>query len=227
MSADVYRLYYVRYRLAFRLGSYLGFIRGFCAAPIAPYLLGEGKLSVDTERRLADARNVIRDFIHKGLEASESKAHFNRMRLGHAGVSLPEEHFLYVIANFYLEPLRVKRILGGSVTATECKMLCRFWCDVARSMGLRNIPSNYIGWLTLRRNYERRFGGTSKGSVELLNRCMQSMLGLSIPFGLRTFARAIIVALLPLSHKAWLEQRTITGRFYLRVLIWRANFRNR
>lgn len=37
-------LYYKKYRNPFRLGSYVGFIRGFCAKPIAPYLTGESQL---------------------------------------------------------------------------------------------------------------------------------------------------------------------------------------
>jgi len=66
--SEIFDIYYKKYRYGFRIGSYSGFVRGFCAAPIAPYLVEESELALATLERLRRTRAIMFDAIQLGLD---------------------------------------------------------------------------------------------------------------------------------------------------------------
>ena len=110
----VYQLYYLKYRQLSRIGSYSGFIRSFCAKPIAPYLwwnrVNWRKVAVpNTYERLVRGRQMVRDAIEFGVKFLKVAPYFAKMSQAHAHVDLTDEHFLYVIANFVIDPMGALR----------------------------------------------------------------------------------------------------------------------
>ena len=196
-------LYYKKYRNSFRLGSYVGFIRGFCAKPIAPYLIGESQLNADTMQRLSRSRDAVRTMVIEGLDSDAANKWFQTMAHGHKHVALDDTHYLYVLANFYLEPLRVLRQQHKNLTKQEHAHYLAFWNKVAAKMQLTNIPTTYPQWLTLSNNYEREHAGASAESKLLMQRCLYLVVNFSIPFGFRGISRRLIINLLPQKHRDW------------------------
>lgn len=182
----------------------MGFIRGFCATPIAPYLIGNSQLQADTLSRLTRSRDAVRTMVMEGLDSPAAVAWFNTMRSAHRGIQLSDEHYLYVLANFYLEPLRVlKQTQRRTLNRDEHQYYLAFWIAFAQKMELSGVPSTYHEWLTLRNRYERTHAGASEASKELMQRCLYLVVNISIPWGMRQLSRHWKTLLLPQKHRQW------------------------
>lgn len=195
---SIHQLYYRDYFSCFHLGSYSAFIRGFCSYPIANYLSQSPVYQKQSIKRLTEARQIVRDAIQLGLDNPKVNIWFEKMNSRHQKLAIPNEHFLYAIANFIIEPIRVLR-QRAKLRLAKSKQIefLAFWQKFAAMMKLTNIPNTLRQWLTLRNNYEYKYQQYSTVQKQLLDISLFAMIKIIVPKGFRSLLSQLIIWQLP------------------------------
>lgn len=182
----------------FRIGSYSGFIRGFCAVPIADYLWHSPIYQQQIMHRLFEARQMLSAAIHLGIEHPQVQKKFKQLNSSHQSIPLHDEHFLYAVANFVIDPIRVLRLRGKKrLTQQQMQTFLAFWYEFANGMKLKVIPSTLRGWLRIRNQYEEKYKGFSAAQNQLLKVSLGTTLTLVTPPGCRSLLFQAIIWQLP------------------------------
>ena len=148
-------LYYGRHRLAFRAGTYLALIRMMGVGHLVTALYGHTQLLAQTQARLARTRATLRDLICEGFESPRGQAAVQRLRSVHQGLDATADDFRYVLATFFLEPLRWNREFGRvPLSDPELALLLAFWRRVGEAMHIENLPDGLAGWEAGQRDYK-------------------------------------------------------------------------
>lgn len=198
MPNPIYRLYYDDFYHAFHIGSYTGFIRGFCSPFIANYLLNSPIYINQNYERIFQARLMIRNTIRLGIENSQLQYWFDRMNKSHQTLKLPDEHFLYAIANFVIEPIKIIRSrLKQRLNINTMAAFLNFWFTFAQKMSLQFIPQTLGQWISLRNQYELKYNGCSPAQQKLLKMSLSSTCKLLAPIGFRKLLAQMIIWQLP------------------------------
>jgi hypothetical protein len=101
------------------------------------------KLVSETHARLARTRQTLVDLICYGFDSPEGSAAIQRLRDVHRDLKVSCEDYQYVLATFFLEPLRWSEQHGlKAVTQDEANLLLGFWMQVGHAMSIPNPPAS-------------------------------------------------------------------------------------
>jgi hypothetical protein len=197
IHTDIGRLYYGRHRLTFRIGTYLALVRMMGIAHLVTSLYGHALLVSETHARLARTRKTLRDLICCGFDSAEGRAAVQRLCEVHRPLKADPDDFRYVLATFFLEPIRWNEQHARTrLTPEEEALLLEFWERVGRSMGMADMPASLPQWKQFQRDYEaRRMAYTAEGH-RLAGMCLRDVVKLTLPFGTRWMFRQMMVATL-------------------------------
>ena len=185
-SNDVERLYYGRHRLTFRAGTYLALIRMMGIAHLVTALYGHTQLARETHARLARTRQTLRSLICHGFDSPEGRGAIERLRAAHQHLRVQPQDFRYVLATFFLEPLRWNEAHAKTpLAAEETALLLAFWMRVGEAMNIPDLPSSLPAWRQLQREYEARHMGFTDEGHRLAAMCLRDVVKLSVPRGAR------------------------------------------
>lgn len=217
-------LYYGRHRLAFRAGTYLALIRMMGIGHLVTALYGHTQLLVQTQARLARTRATLRDLVCEGFESAQGQAAVSRLREVHLGLAATGDDFRYVLATFFLEPLRWNREFGRvPLSDPELSLLLGFWRRVGEAMQIENLPKDLAGWETGQRDYESRHLRFTPEGHRLAELCLRDVVKLSVPAGTQWAFRVLMQATMDpvVAHTlrlapahpaaAWAVRRTLRG----------------
>jgi hypothetical protein len=198
-SLAVQNLYYGRHRLAFRIGTYLALIRMMGIGHLVNALYGHTQLLAQTHARLARTRHTLRALICEGFDSPAGQAAVQRLRDVHRGLIATGNDYRYVLATFFLEPLRWNEAFGRRpLSEAELQTLLGFWLRVGAAMEIPELPSTLDEWRCLQGEYEAchlRF--TPEGN-RLAQLCLQEVVKLTVPVGTRwAFRRMMRVTMEP------------------------------
>jgi hypothetical protein len=189
------QLYYGRHRLAFRAGTYLALIRMMGIGHLVTALYGHTQLLAQTHARLARTRATLRDLICDGFDSPRGQAAVQRLRDVHRGLQATPEDFRYVLATFFLEPLRWNDEFGKSpLSAAELDLLLGFWHRVGDAMHIEGLPSTLAQWRDEQRAYERRHLRFTEEGRRLAQLCLRDVVKLTVPAGTRWAFRRLMRA---------------------------------
>ncbi len=194
-ATDIERLYYGRHRLTFRAGTYLALVRMMGIGHLVTALYGHTRLVADTQNRLARTRQTLRDLICDGFDGAAGRQAVDRLRSVHCGLPATAEDFRYVLATFFLEPLRWNaRHARARFTPAEQALLLAFWARVGQAMDIPDLPSSLTQWQHFQRDYESRHMGYTAEGHQLACMCLRDVVKLSVPFGTRGLFRQLMLA---------------------------------
>jgi hypothetical protein len=198
-ATHIEQLYYGQHRLSFRIGTYLALIRMMGIAHLVTSLYGHAQLVSDTHTRLARTRQTLRDLICSGFDSPSGQAAVQRLRDVHRHLNASPDDFRYVLATFFLEPLRWNAGHARTkITANEEDLLLAFWTRVGQAMGIEDLPVSLAEWKHLQRNYEARNMAYSPQGHRLACMCLRDVVKLTLPIGTRwTFRQWMIETLEP------------------------------
>jgi ER-bound oxygenase mpaB/B'/Rubber oxygenase, catalytic domain len=193
--SEIEQLYYGRHRMAFRIGTYLALIRMMGIAHLVESLYGHTKLVSETHARLARTRQTLVDLICYGFDSPEGSAAIQRLRDVHRDLKVSPEDYQYVLATFFLEPLRWSEQHGSkAVTQDEANLLLRFWMQVGHAMSIPNLPASLREWKDFQKDYEARYMGFTSQGHRLALMCLRDVVKLSLPRGTQGIFRQIMIA---------------------------------
>jgi ER-bound oxygenase mpaB/B'/Rubber oxygenase, catalytic domain len=195
--SEIERLYYGRHRMAFRIGTYLALIRMMGIAHLVGALYGHTKLVSETHDRLARTRQTVVDLIRHGFDSSEGKAAIQRLRDAHRNLKASPADYRYVLATFFLEPLRWSAQHGSKIlTQNETDLLLKFWMRVGDEMGIPDLPASLQEWKTFQQDFEARCMRSTPEGHRLALMCLRDVVKLSLPRGTQGIFRQIMIATL-------------------------------
>jgi len=191
---DVNSLYYHKYRSSFRLGTYIALLKTMSIAHLVKQLYGASTLPSQTFSRLSKTRHFIKVLIQSNIDSPESKKIIEHINHVHAGITASNEDYLYVLSVFILEPMRLNRIIGKRcMQDAEITTLIAFWHAVGVRMNISNLPLTESCWITFQQNYEAKHQTYSPEGHALALKSLQEVVKLSLPFGIRSIAKQLIL----------------------------------
>lgn len=195
----VEQLYYGRHRLTFRIGTYLALIRMMGIAHLVTALYGHAQLVSQTQARLARTRQTLRDLICNGFDSEVGQAAMQRLRDVHRNVPASAEDYRYVLATFFLEPLRWNRAHARvRLDEREETLLLGFWQRVGVEMGIAELPGTLVAWREMQRAYEERCLAHTPEGERLARMCLRDVVKLTVPVGTRwAFRQWMLVTMEP------------------------------
>lgn len=217
-TPEIEQLYYGRHRHSFRIGSYLALVRMMGIRHLVTALYGHTLLASETHARLARTRQTLRSLICTGFESPEGRRAVQRLRDAHRHVDASAEDYRYVLATFFLEPLRWnERHATEKLTGLEETVLLSFWMKVGLAMGIEALPRTLPEWKRLQQAYEARHMGHSPEGHRLACMCLRDVVKLTVPVGTRWAFRQLMVDTLEPAVRGTLGLSEL--RWYVRVLV--------
>ena len=197
LENPIFRMYYKKHRLSFKLGSYHALLRTLIIGHNVEQMYSVSSLKDDTFHRLQRTREVIKQLIIFGIQSPEGKDAIDRLNHVHKRLTVDNDAFRYVLSCFFLEPLRWNRLYSRHPLIREDQAhLVDFWIDVGKAMGIKNVDLSLPQWEAFQVQYESRFKRRSVLSKELAQKSIQEVVKLNTPYGLQTVSRQMILSTL-------------------------------
>jgi ER-bound oxygenase mpaB/B'/Rubber oxygenase, catalytic domain len=217
-SEEIKALYYGPHRLTFRAGTYLALIRMMAIADLVTALYGHSQLVGATYERLARTRQTLLDLICNDFDSPTGREALTRLRQAHQHLKVEAEDYRYVLATFFLEPLRWNEHFGAKkLSERELQILLTFWERVGHEMNIPDLPSQLSEWRQLQREYEVKHMRFSAEGHHLASMCLREVVKLSLPKGTRwLFKQVMLVTIDPIVRESL---RIRSGSWYTTVLV--------
>jgi hypothetical protein len=194
-ESGIESLYYGTHKLTFRIGTYLALIRMMGIAHLVARLYSHSKLVSETHARLRRTRQTIVDLIRNDFDSPAGRAAIARLQEVHRHLDVREEDFHYVLATFFLEPLRWnERHAKKTLSEREIQVLLSFWMRLGQEMNIGNLPRPLSEWRRFQDDYEATYMCFSPEGQRLAQMCLRDVVKLSLPRGLQRFFRQLMVA---------------------------------
>jgi len=191
---DIEQIYYGRHRTTFRIGTYLALVRMMGVRHLVTALYGHTQLASETHVRLSRTRQTLRSLICSGFDSPAGRQAVQRLREVHRHIDADAEDYRYVLATFFLEPLRWNEChASAKVTAKEQALLLSFWMQVGRAMGIASLPETLAQWQRLQREYEARHMAYSIEGHRLARLCLRDVVKLTVPAGTQWMFRLLMI----------------------------------
>jgi hypothetical protein len=208
--------------MVFRIGTYLALIRMMGIAHLVESLYGHTKLVSETHARLARTRQTVVDLICHGFDSPEGRAGIQRLRDVHRHLKVSPEDYRYVLATFFLEPLRWSEQHSlKAVTQDEANLLLGFWMRVGHEMSIPNLPESLPEWKNFQKDYEARHMGFTSQGHRLALMCLRDVVKLSLPRGTQGIFRQMMIVTIEPSVRQSLGIATPqrSARLLVRILL--------
>jgi hypothetical protein len=192
---QIEQLYYGRHRLSFRIGTYLALIRMMGVAHLVTTLYGHALLVSETQARLARTRQTLRELICHGFDSDAGRLAVQRLREAHRHVKADADDYRYVLATFFLEPLRWNAEHARvKLDSQEEALLLAFWQRVGQEMHITELPATLPQWRQFQQAYEARHLRHTPEGERLARMCLRDVVKLTVPLGTRWAFRQWMLA---------------------------------
>jgi len=153
------------------MGIQLGFYRNFAVPGISALLDRTGRMTAHTQRRLDNTGILLFEAIRYGFEDERGLAAVRQMRRVHAAATrrvstptqpwrIPNHQFVYVLGTFVIPSLRwLDAYAWRPVCCHERTAMFRFYQEMGRLMGVRDVPPTLPEFETWFDAYEREHFG--------------------------------------------------------------------
>jgi hypothetical protein len=167
------------------------------AVPSIGRLLAEtGELERRTQKRYDDTVLLLDEPLNSGLDSEAGRRAVRRINQMHGAYDIDPSDMRYVLSTFVVVPKRWLDDYGWRpLSAVEVRASVRYYQELGRLMGIRDVPTTYAGFEELMDGYERQHFGYDEGGRRVADATMRLMVGfypavLSRPVEL--FSRALM-----------------------------------
>ncbi len=161
------------------------------AVPSIGRLLDEtGEFERRTQKRYDDTALLLDEISLRGLHSGEGRAAIRRINQMHGSYAISNDDMRYVLATFVVVPKRWMDDYGWRpFSPGEVAASVRYYVELGRLMGIRDVPSTYDGFERLLDDYEAEHFGFDEGG----RRVADATLALMLTFYPRVAARPMEV----------------------------------
>jgi hypothetical protein len=172
------------------------------------------------QKRYDDTALLIAEWIENGYDSERGRAALKRMNQLHHRWQISNDDYLYVLSVFVFVPAEWYAMYGTRpLTEKENLAIYYFWCEVAKRMGIKNVPDTYEAFYQFYKAYERQHFTYTDASRRVADATIRIFLNW-YPAFLRPIVKQAIYALLddPLREAfrypaapAWFKALTLGG----------------
>ena len=217
----VYQIYYHKFPLAFRFGSYHALFRPMTIDHLTDHLYDISSLRDQTYQRLQSTRLLIKRLIEFGTDSPEGTQVIAHMNRAHEKVIADNDAYRYVLCCFFLEPFRWnQRYEKKRISAEDKQTIINFWNAIGEKMGIKELCSNEAAWMAFQKSYETQFLASSENGRRLAKQAIEETPKLAFPFGISYLVRQTLLATMdrPVRHALKLGSPTIPAALLLPAL---------
>jgi hypothetical protein len=138
----------------------LALFRTYAVPSIGGLLAETGAFTEQVQKRYDDTVLLLDAVLHHGFEEGPGREALRRINRMHGHYRISNEDFRYVLSTFVVVPKRWIDDFGWRpLLLAEERALLRYYVELGRHMGIRDIPETYEDFEDLMDGYERdRFG---------------------------------------------------------------------
>jgi hypothetical protein len=197
-DAEIYRLS-ATFEFPFDTTRALEFalFRTYAIPSIGGLLDATGEFAERTQKRYDDTDLLLAGFVEHGYASERGLASIRRINRIHARYAIADDDMRYVLSTFIFEPLRWNRRFGWRPwSETERRAAFRFWCEVGRRMGIRDIPESEAAFERVNRDYEARNFRRNPASRRVADSTRDLFVGWLLPRRLWPLGRLAVYAVM-------------------------------
>jgi hypothetical protein len=144
----------------------LAFFRTYAVPSIGGLLASTGEFERRPQRRYDDTDLILSALVEQGYDSPDGRRALRRMNRIHGRFEIANEDFLYVLSTLTFEPIRWNERFGWRpLIDAERLATYYYWREVARLMGIRDVPASYEEFEAFNVAYEReRFRPTPEAN---------------------------------------------------------------
>lgn len=169
------------------------------AVPTVGELLGRtGEFTERVQKRYDDTGLILDAVLEHGLGSARGRAAVRRMNQMHGSYAISNDDMLYVLATFVVVPARWLEDYGWRpLTAGEQRASVRYYGELGRLMGMRDVPRTWAQFTALLEGHELRTFGWSAGGRAVADATLDLMTTfppnhLAPAAAIRTFSHALM-----------------------------------
>jgi hypothetical protein len=172
------------------------FFRSYAVPSIGRLLAETGELERDTQKRYDDTVLLLDEPARSGLHSMAGRRAVRRINQMHGAYDIDPADMRYVLSTFVVVPRRWLDSFGWRpLSAAEVRASVRYYQELARLMGITEVPTTYAGFEELMDDYEAAHFGYDEGGRRVADATMRLLVGfyptvLSRP--VEVFSRALM-----------------------------------
>lgn len=130
-------------------------LRTFAVPSVSRILDGTGEFTRRPRKRYDDTELLLGEIGEHGYGSSRGRAAIRRVNQMHAAYPISQEDLRYVLSTFVFEPERwIERHGWRQLTGAELEAGWRYWRELGRRMGVRDLPESRAEFGRWNRAYE-------------------------------------------------------------------------
>ena len=147
------------------------------AVPSIGRLLDEtGEFARDTQKRYDDTVLLLDEPARLGLHSESGRRAIRRINQMHGAYDISPDDLRYVLSTFVVTPKRWLDDFGWRpLSPGEVRASVRYYRELGRLMGIRQVPETYAGFDALMTGYEAEHFGYSEGGRRVADATMTLM----------------------------------------------------
>jgi hypothetical protein len=139
--------------------------RTFAVPSIGGLLARTGEFTGRAQKRYDDTVLILDAVLQHGMGSEAGKAALRRMNQMHGAYGISNDDLRYVLSTFVVTPKRWLDEYGWRpLTPKEGEASTRYYVDLGRHMGIKDIPTSYDGFAALMDGYEAEHFGYDEGA---------------------------------------------------------------
>jgi pimeloyl-ACP methyl ester carboxylesterase len=170
------------------------------AVPSISAVLADSRAFLDApRRRYDDTELLLAEIQEHGVASDRGRAALRRVNRMHAAYDLRDDDLRYVLSTFVVQPDDwIARFGWRELSAAEREAAWRFWREVGRRMGVRDLPEDREAFVAWSRAYEAAHFVPDPANHAVADATMTMYLRevLHVPRRLHRLARPVLLALL-------------------------------
>ena len=130
--------------------------RTYAVPSIGRLLDRTGELTARTQKRYEDTGLLLDAVLEHGPDSTTGRQALRRINRMHSAYDISNDDLRYVLSTFVVMPLRWNAAYGWRpMTETEKVAGTRYYVELGRRMGIRDLPGTWQEWERLLEDYEQ------------------------------------------------------------------------
>lgn len=146
----------------------LALFRTYAVPSIGGLLARTGAFTEATQKRYDDTALLLEVVGVEGFATPQGRAAIRRINQMHRMYEISNDDMRYVLATFVVVPARWNAAFGWRrLTDTELRGAVRYYRELGRHLGIRDVPETYEGFAQLMDDYEAAHFGYDEGAARV------------------------------------------------------------
>jgi hypothetical protein len=174
---DIYRIV-LAHEFPWDMNQSLSFalFRTYAVPSIGRLLDQTGEFERDTQKRYDDTALLLDEPARHGLHSDRGRRAIRRINQMHGAYDIADDEMRYVLSTFVVVPKRWMDDYGWrAFTPAEVRASVRYYMELGRLLGIREVPQTYAGFEHLLTGYEAEHFGFDEGGRRVADATMLLM----------------------------------------------------